>query len=345
MKASDIITQLHAELPKHTDLFSLTVGVSTMTFAAGTVTVGTATPHGLASTDTVVVKGALSPVTISTLTQTGGVATAITATDHNLTRGFPDGDDSTVNITGAADAEYNGDKKLLDVLNRKEFTYQVDSGAPASTTGAQLNDIVNFGYNGFQPVSVVDPSTFTYPIAATVNSPASGTIELFVKTQVSGAVNLDKTLLSYTKQTTKMWGFVILDEFPSSKSRQTINDADQVVGPGTDPRQKIIQNFSVYIFVPSKDQIAARAARDQMEDVMIALFRSLLGFAPPSTLSECPEQGITFVNSSLAAYQESVYIHRFQFQNLVDITFDDTLQPEVDAAFRDIHIDFIDPLP
>lgn len=345
MKGSDIIRQLHAFLPKFTSLFSDTLAVTSMVFAGGTVTVTTAAAHNLTTDDTIVVDGALSPNPITTLTSLDGIATAETTNDHHLTELWPHGEDSTIEISGSADPEYNGTKKLLFVPNRKKFTYKIDSGAPVSTTGGVLDEVVNFGYNGLHQITVTGSTTFTYPITATVGTPATGTIILSTKTRISGGIVTQKIIDSYTKQAKDdYWGFVIIEPRTASKSRTTLNDADFARGPGDDPRQKIIQNLSFYVFVPCKDEIAARASLDTMDDLLIALFKSLLGFKPPSPLGETPQNGISYVSDELLEYRDSFLVYRFQFQNLIDITSCDTFIDPIDNAFRDIHIDYIDPI-
>ncbi len=345
MKASDIIKQLHAFLPKFTSLFSDTLAVSSVTFSGGTVTVTTTSAHGLATGDTVQVSGALSPNPITTLTSFEGVASAETSIDHHLTQGWPDGKDSTIEISGAVDSEYTGTKKLLTVSNRRNFTYEIDTGAPTTTTGGVLDEIVNFGYNGLKLITVTGTTTFTYIVTAVLGSPATGTSVLNVRTRISGGATIEKIIASYTKQQANdFWGFVIIDPRISNKSRSTQNDADFVRGGGDDPRQKVIQNFSLYVFIPSKNEIVGRPATDSVDDVFIATLKSLLGFIPPSPLGENPQNSISYVSDGIFAYNESYYVHRFEFQNLVDITYCDTFRDPIDAAFRDIHIDFKDPV-
>ena len=346
MKASDLILQLQIQLPKHTNLFSDQLAVSSLTFSGGIVTVTTSSAHGLSTGDKAVITGAQSPNPITSLTSGNGIATAETTNDHDLTKDWPDGKGSTIIITGAADSDYNGTKILLDVLSRTKFTYTIDTGAPASTTGGVLEEVLDDGYNGFHSITVTGATTFTYPSSTTVGSPATGTITLQANTRVSGGgIEDEKLSVSYTKQPeNSLWAFVTLGEVAASKSRSALNDATMVRGGGDDPRQKLIQDFSVFIFVPAKNQIVARAARDQMQDVMAALFKSLLGFKPPSTLSGCVVNSITFLTHGFFDYEESVYIHRFQFQNLVDINFDDTIGVGLNKAFRDIHIDYVDPV-
>ena len=349
MKSSDLIKQLSIQLPKHTTFFNDSIDILNIVFVPGLVTVTTSLAHGLVSGDLVSITGALSPNPITSLTQENGIATAITANDHDLTKdkvitGLINQANQYVNITGASDSLYNGNKKLLSVSNRRTFSFEVDRTASASAIGGVLNENLNFGYNGSFNITVTAPNEFTYSVSRILGSPASGTPLLNVKTRVSGSASLDKSILSYTKQNpNKYWAFVVLDETRASKDRFTNNDSDKTRSTGVDPRQKLIQNFSIYVYAPCKNEIAARAVRDSMEDVLIALFNSLLGFKPQTGLSEGAHDGITFVEHGIELYQESYYIHRFQFQNLVDITFNDTLQEESDVAFRDIHIDYLDP--
>jgi hypothetical protein len=209
-----------------------------------------------------------------------------------------------------------------------------------------LNENKNFSYNGAYNVTVTSPHSFTYTISGNVGTPATGDIKVKVRLRISGSVGISKTELAYSKQVDQnsYWAFVILEDSPSSKSRNTLNDADMVRTRGTDPRQKIIQNFSVYVFAPCKNQIAARETRDNMEDILPAILRSLLGYKPPTNLTEGAIYGITFTGHEFFSYTESTYIHKFSFQNLVDITFFDTIRNDRDAAFRDITINFLDPI-
>ena len=247
-----------------------------------------------------------------------------------MTELWPDGSDTLVDISNALDSEYNGNKKLLSVIARNKFQFEVDKTSPASTTGAQLNEDKNYGYNGAFNATVVNDTSFTYTIPKSVGTPAVGDIDVQRKIRISGGISIDK--------------IVIMDDTVTSKQRSVNNDADAMRAPGSDPRQCLIQNFSVYVFVPAKNEIAARNGRDLMEDVMLALFKSLLGYKPPTVLCEGAFNGITFVSHSTFAYNESYFIQRFQFQNLVDLTLGDTLKEDIDVAFRDMHIDYIDPV-
>jgi hypothetical protein len=130
----------------------------------------------------------------------------------------------------------------------------------------------------------------------------------------------------------------------ANKSRHTNTDADKTRGSGNDPYQKIIESFKFYVFANTKNEIAARQARDLMDDIRNYLFKSIMGFKPPTNLESGKINGLTYVNDGVFSYSDSFYIHQFEFQSFVDVIFDDTLKINGDVAFRNIDLEFIDPL-
>jgi len=99
VRAKDFILQLSAKLPQLVDDFTTSFSVSSLTRSGITVTVTTATAHGLAIGKSVNIVGAQTPITISSITRVGIVATMVTATDHDITKDVP----KTVEISGATE--------------------------------------------------------------------------------------------------------------------------------------------------------------------------------------------------------------------------------------------------
>ncbi len=351
MKALDIIEQLHFSIPSVTSLFSNQIAVASLTMSGTTAACTTSTPHNLSTGDIVNIQGALVPNAITSLTQLNNVATAITARKHNIVPGFDfklkqAADNLTVNIAGAVESEYNGDKTLLTRVNATEFTYQI-TGAPSSpaTGSPTLNEFFETGYNGLVTVTVTGPTTFTYTSPVALASPAVGTIAANSGIRVSGAADLERAIDSYTKQeSNELWAFVVLDSSVVSKDRNVLSDADQSVGPGTERRQRIIQNFSIYVFATASSDLSGRAIKDLMEDVNVFLIKSIVGFQSPSGLSDDPKFKVAFGEHGLELYNGSSYIHRFQYQTLFDITNNDTLRQGVYTPFRRIELKFFDPI-
>jgi len=355
VKAEDIIKQLHAVLPTETNLFSDDISVTSLTRAGGTVTVVTATAHGLTTGDEANIVGAQAPINITSLTQVDGVATAVTDQDHDLTEGWF----KTVDITGANEGDYNGTKNLIgggkvgsgSIPNRQTFKFTVDSGATTPATGtitlvdATTDDIPIIpwtgatAYNGRHTVTVIDPTTFTYPTTTTLGSPAQGTIILRKDVRVSGAVSVEKAIDSYTRHNdNQLWGYVVLGNVFVSKDRKVATDATETTSAGDEFRQRLIMPFSVHVITPTKNDINGRAARDQMEDVFKALLKSILRVKFDSVLVEKPIYNVTAIGHQFTGFFEAYYLHEFQFETVTDITLGDTVDEQFTRAFRDIDV-------
>ena len=215
MKAEDIITQLRAVVPFHTDLFSTKIA-ATLTNSSGTVTADTSpTVHGLAAGNTVTVNGALTPFAIDSLTLSNGTVTAVTTNDHDLTVDWQE----TINITGAVEADYNGTFTLLTAPNRKTFTYAITTTPSSPATGTIfMQDPENMGYTGaFTVLTAPTTTTFTYASTSDPESPAQGTPFVNVAPRISGAVSEDRVEAAYTAQeSNEDWAFVVMNDVTTS---------------------------------------------------------------------------------------------------------------------------------
>ena len=338
MKTVDIIRQLRAVLPRYTSLFNDEVNVTSLINTGGTVTVTTSSVHGLSTDDYIYISGALTPITITSLIRVGNVATAVTASNHDLTRGYQ----STVTISGANQADYNGEHALLDVPNRRTFTFSVSNEPVTPATGTiKTVENIKHGYNGLHKITVIDATHLTYTITSNPESPALGTIILKKNIRISGAINLNRALESYTKQMPeKCCMFVVLGGSNASKDRYTLNDGTCTHSTGTDYRQRIIDPFSVYVVIPTIDSISAMDQRDLMEDVGYALYKSLLRLKIPKNPGEETNFAITFAGHDFAVYDYAYYVHEFRFENVYDLVYEDTIDDDDSVAFRDIYLNF-----
>lgn len=341
-KASEIISRLVNIVPTLTDIFSDSLSITSLTNAGGLVTAVTATPHGLTTGNIVNITGAQAPVVITTLTSANGVATATTATPHDLTRAPDEPFTPTIKVTGANQSEYNGIAlETINIQNRLNFTYEITGNPVSPATGdlILLFDGRERGYNGRKTITVVNATTFTYPITTTPISPAIGTITVHKNVRISGSVSIERAVEAYSKQieTTvkKLWAFVVLGDTSVNKDRMVYSNAVANVTPGSEYRQREIQAIKVYVVTPCTDQIAARAARDLMEDVKSIFYKCLLRFVPANGLVDTSQFGIAFAGNKIFAYEPPFYVHEFEFEIICDITEGDVLVPE-NVAFRDV---------
>lgn len=342
LKAQDVITQLYTELPKHTDLFSNTIAITSLTQISGTATVTTAIAHGLTTGDAPTIVGAETDAPIITLTRTTTTLFVETSIDHDLTFNPKIDTEQFIEIEGAAESEFNGTFKLTRVTNRRNFELlTVDSGATVATGSPVAIDIVKFGYNGLISVTVTGATTFTYIVNSTVPSPAGGVPVLHAGIRVTGVVTAERIISLYTEQPpTDFWAFVVLNDVVASKDRNVSNDAVTAQVGSTFRNQKLIQNFSVFVVAPADTELAARLARDTMEDVAVFLYSSLLGVQFSSGFHANKKWLVTALGHSFQFYNTAFYIHEFAFEMLAQILFEDSVGRPFDVAFRDMDITF-----
>jgi hypothetical protein len=345
MKAIDVIRQLQTMLPQYTDYFTNTISVTSLTRIGATVWVATASAHGLTTNDYANIVGAKTFISIDTLTQSGGIATATTFQDHTLTLSQEEvrlGREKFVDISGANESEYNGSHKLLSVPDRFTFTFEIDPSASTPATGDIILEIFGLGYEGRHQVTVVDPTNFTFQTNQTPNSPAIGTIEARVDARISGAASIDVAELAYTeKQPGQLWAFVITGDKIANKDRHNTSDAIAKFGSGDEYRQEIIQPFSILCFFPATNYIAARQAKDVADDLVLPFCKSLLRFKFSSQdFTEDPHSGTVFSGDRFVGYNNGYYIHQYDFETTGWIVYGDTIDPEYEAAFRDISLSF-----
>jgi hypothetical protein len=340
MKASEIVQQLAAVLPKHSDVFTDNVNITSLTQVAGTATAVCGAAHGLAAGKQVNITGAQTTIAVSTLTRSGAVGTLVTATAHDLTEGFS----TAVEIGDATEAEFNGSFDLLTVPNRTTVTFTMpDSGATVATGSPKLLNGANYlnQYNGLWEVDAVPSTTsFQFTVPATLASPAVGSPVAKSLPRISAVVDEDIIIQAYTKQEqTDVWAFVVLGDVTASKSRYIDSDAVDNLQRGDNFRQQLIQPVTVYVVIPTSAELGARAARDLCEDLLQPLTKSLVFKAYSTGLNVSTKGPLQLVGHGFAAYQRAWYMHAYEFQQVVDLTFEDTVGYDEDVAFRDISLD------
>ncbi len=372
MKTRHIINHLRRWLPTFTDAFTDELNVVSMTRLGANIAVTTVEDHNLAVGSYVTIFGAKNPIDISNLIAEESreivryglqvnpglkgqnmidlginIAIAETAQDHDLTEGYQE----KILIENAANAAYNGEHYLLKVPNRRKFMYLLDSLPPTpDISSPKLLEDLKYGFEGFHKVdSIIDPKSYLYSteFEAKLGNAAEGTITARVKPRITGAVTIDRAIESYTPQAVdKMYAFVILNDTSANKDRAINTDATASHGIGEDFRHLILNPFSIFIFVPSKTEIAGLNARDDMQDVLPALCKGLVAYTfPPDFLTQ-PYSGIIFTGHGFYAYTPVTYIHEFNFEAQEYMRLGDVFEEYINVAFRDIsmtHKSYLNP--
>jgi hypothetical protein len=337
MKASDVVQQLAAVLPTHTDKFTDSITITALSQSGGTAT-ATAVGHGLVAGKQVNITGAKAPIVISTLTRVGTIGTLVTATPHDFTEGYS----TEAELTGATEAEFNGTFTILTVPSRYQVTFAMaDTGATVATGSPLLLNGANYltQYNGLREVlTVPTDDTFTFAVPTATGSPAYGTIEARANPRITSVITEDQITQAYTRQDapSKLWAFVVLGDVTASKSRQTETDATANIQRTEFYRQQLIQPLTIYVVIPSASEEAGRAARDLCEELVQPITKSVLFRRFPTYLTVSSKGALQFTGHGFAAYNRAYYVHAYEFEQLADLSFGDTVGYDADVAFRDL---------
>lgn len=338
MRASDVVRQLATYLPALVDDFTTQYSITSLTRTGTTATATTGAPHGLAVGRQVNITGAQTPIAIASITRSGIVATMTTATDHDITEnaGF------NVQIIGANEAEFNGTFELLTAPNRRTITFKVADSGPTTATGSPL--LLNGSnpyqtYNGLREVTAVPTSTtFEYAVTDGIYTPASGTITAKTNPRISSAVDIDRILDAYTKQNPgEAWLFVVLGDAVASKNRFIDTDSTDNIQNGNYYNQRLIQSLSLFVFVPSTNEIGGLLARDRCEELLKPICNSILAVKFPS-LVENTNNPLMLTGHGMQAYSSSFYVHQYAFEATIQLGPSDIFVPSDDVAFRDIDL-------
>lgn len=354
IKAESIVKQLQVNLPFQTDLFSEKVlSVTTLAPSGLTVTATTSAAHGLTTGENVIIKGADTVIDIVSITftpnvgitATGGTVTVVTTTNHD----FTENNKQTITIEDADQSDYNGTFDVIKAPNRLTVTYEITANpvTPATGTPKVLYTYAppSGGFNGLYPIVVTGASEFTYTITQVgLTENARGTITATNGTRIARAVSIERAVGAYTaQQADALWGFVVLGDTVTSKDRHIATDAQHTYGPGDTFRSRVIVPFSIVVIFPTTGAIDGGEARDSVEDIKKVLFKSLLRTRLPSILTETSIYATTYSGDFFFGYQDAYYIHRIDFETVVDITLEDTVD-FYSVAFRDVDMIFKDPL-
>lgn len=339
MRTSDIVNRLAIKLPTFVDDFTTNHDVLSITRFGTTVTVITFDDHNLSVGSAVNIVGARTPITITTIIRVGTMATLTTDADHDVTEtiGF-----ENVEIEGATESEFNGTFNILSVINRRNIIFQVEDSGPSSATGSPLlvngENIFNT-YNGLQEVTAVPTTTtFEYEVEnGTLFTPASGVISAKERPRISAGVSYDRIMPAYTAQPdSNLWIFVVMDDALAQKNRQITVDSLDNLQRTHYFNQRITQGLSLYLFIPSTTEIVARKARDKAEELFLPICRSILLLKFDSLLSEKFVNPLQFNGHGFHEYNSSVYVHRYTFEQTIQMAVEDTVGADDDVAFRDI---------
>lgn len=343
MKARDIAETLAARLPLLVDDFTTNISVLTLTSSGTTVTGTTASAHNIPVGENIGITGATTPIAIDTFARIGTIGTITTSADHDITKSSRVPVDVVVGVEGAIEPEFNGSFTVLAVPNRRTLTVLMDDSGATSATGTLLL-IDGAGcfseYDGVHTITATPTATtFEYEVPRALFSPAGGTIEIRREARITASVTIDRVVDQYTEGVpSSPWIFVVLDDVTASKSRRQESDAVDNNQRQSYYRQQIMQDASIYVIIPTDNDMAASDARDRCEDLLKPICQSILMQRFDTGLTASALNPLNFVSHGFALYNTAYYMHGYSFQQVADMGIGDTVGAECDVAFRNISL-------
>lgn len=343
MNAVDVIEQLVTRLPRQSTSFTKNLSISSVTTVGLVATATTTVAHGLSVGSVANVIKVPVPVEIDSVTDNGdNTISIVTSTDNDLTKNQKENITVNARITGAS---FDETYEVIRVDNRQNFLVIKGSAQPIPSSGFFLQQQFISGYNGLkQAVSVPTTTSFTYALESTLadaNDLTESSISLGHR--ISGAVTFDIAEDSYTTQSeqSNLWLYVVMEDSNPNKDRRGTNDAAASRGNKQNFQQEVIEEFTLFLFVPNKGEtkqaVGGLIARDAALAERQAILQSILGIQYNPGFEWPGQLKTTYNGDGFVAYKGAYYIHGFRFQQVVNITNPDTAIETDSRAFRDIN--------
>lgn len=335
MKVQDIVNQLRILLPKYTDSLSTLLPISSITATSTVATITTSSAHGLTTGRAVTLANVAINTAIDGVSKSGLLFTFTTSAAHDLTQGWAEHE--TVTLDGFTDSSWNSSFTLMSVPNRNTFVVQSDNTLPTLNGNEVLEEIRDDGANGQYSATVVSATVFTISGDFLAGTYTGGTVNSGVR--VAGSVTLERAIEQYTEQSlTDLWFIVVPNDAEVSKDRHSFSDATATRGTGDDIRVRLIDGFTINIFVNTSTDMTGTDAIDLARHTLLQpILRSVYGTKFDTGLAEDADFRVVPTSHGIGVYEKAYLVYTYAFEFVVELTIDDSVTEGDTRAFRDIN--------
>ena len=336
---SMIVSHLGKYLPRVTNLFNESLSTSsTSVIPTNTLLIETTVGHGLVSGDYITISAGKIEVPIIDFFE-GLFETSI---DHDLTEPRKIYDMKTVELSGFTNPDWNSTFDILEVPNRIFFSVANDLPDPILTGSERLvveRSVSIFGIFEVQDVPTL--TEFSIQLAANV-SDITGTdfsnVEVVKRVRIAACSDIDRAVEIYTKQgADKIWAFLIMTPLDVSKDQTAKSDAYSTQTSGDELRMRLLQNFSIVVFIPTSNSLTGATAQELAYGEIYESFLKILhGFDGFFTAEDASKFVTISTGHGSGIYNTAYYTQVYDFQSPVDITFENGFDFYESTAFRDI---------
>lgn len=336
MKAQDIAMQLIGSLPRYNDevsTFFLPESVS----AAGKLVTVVRTAHDVVDGQPISVVGSKFSNDVASVVAQDAVNTLVTTVARTqLTVGYHE----TVRLESVTVPAANGDYPLVDMYENNQFVITGYTYAGAMPADLQLLEDREVGINGAHIATVVDDDTFTFSNSSNVQADLGIVAS---RTQVHNIVRITragsiKRMIEHYNATPPqaLTLCVVLGGTGISKDENAYSDADMEQGGQSEWEGELVEPFHVYALQTLGGDTTGGAARDDMSDLRLAIFKSILGTQYSGGTVAGVSSTVYPVGDDVYDYPKGYYVHDFEFAQVLMISRADTNSDDPTVALGTI---------
>lgn len=331
---SDIVRHLKTYLPRFTDKFTEKLNITSAAIGAGNILSITAAAHGKSAGQYVVIGAGTVRNPIIDSIQTYPIAIFTTEYDHDLTKPSLLNDDYYLTIGGFGGV-WDGQHQIIEIKNRYNFQINMPSSSIVLSGTEYLSESIPIG--AYQIATTPTLNTFTIDLSSSRALPVGivDNISIVSNYRIAAAADINRARDVYSKQDTgKAYLFVIMTDTDVSKDRNFLNDSIAELTRKDMLLLRLLQSFSVSVFIPTVNDISGAAAQNlAYDEIFKALLFSLYGYSINGGMykSVCIPAGM-----GPGEYNSSFYTHVYDWQLPFIINFEDAIPHESDRAFRNL---------
>ncbi len=334
-KLEDIISQIQSELPKYDDNFYDEVNVTNVSRSGTEITL--TVDDDLVEDTHANIKGVYCKLLVSAVEAGDESNQWVLTTEQDHDQTYSDvekqyGVTKTCTFVG----DFSGDKTLIEVPENNQIT--IESDTEPTGTFYLLEDRQ---YSGRKEVTIYnDNHTVKYDVAHEIDAYSdSGVVINNIRVDgLSSADDIIRYLENNAVQLTKYHIFVVMGNVLSSADRHVFSDARNKKQTSQDLQTECVEDFSLYVIIPTQSDTGPRSAINYIYTLRPYICNCLHGAVFDSGFSEGSKYCAVFAGDSGETYNQSYYVHRFDFENVFNITNADSVPVEYTRAFQSFEI-------
>jgi hypothetical protein len=335
MILTSFVNYLKNDVPRHTNVFTDQLSISSISALSDVVTVVCSDPHNLTTGEYITLTGAKRPREVASITRDGTTATLTTVGQHNYTSNYMGKQYATVR--GADQAAYNGTFLVTSATGAKVITYELpdDITLPVSpATGNITIDEDRNNVNGSYVITVVNPTTITFESPIAITGAIVGDPVVHVRHRITGYLkDLDTFMVNYRSfggdnqfyQYDKPWLLVIPDGTRTSKNKNSRMDTSEVVQANEYIKLNQIHSATIMtIYNTSKEHAFNVSVHDKAVYDAASLFNSVLAYKPTAIAAGQVQTGFSITAHGPAVVTDNRFLYSMNLDYISYLNFSDT---------------------